>query len=122
MDARRSVGELADALPAAAAGRAQGLAIADDEDFGDPPLAGERHRRDRAGFGAGPLRIGGVLDVAAGKDRAAFRAQRRADTEMRIGRIGVGLRGFRRCEQFVQRGLGVSVDARSPSPAGEGLG
>ena len=66
---------------------------------------GERHRGDRAGFRAGPLRIGGVLDVAAGKDRAGRRAQGRADLEAGIGRVGVRLRGFCRGEQFGKRRL-----------------
>ena len=102
MDRRCSVGEFADALAAAAAGRAERLAVADDQDLGDAPLAGERHRGDRAGLGAGALRIGGVLDIAAGIDRAAFGAQRGADVKARIGRIGVGLRRLGRGEQLRQ--------------------
>ncbi len=35
MDQRRRIGEFADALPAAAAWRAQGVAVADDQDFRD---------------------------------------------------------------------------------------
>ena len=67
--------------------------------------AGERHRGDRAGLRAGSLRIGGVLDVAARKDRARRGAQRRADLETRIGRVGVRLRGLCRGEQFAKRRL-----------------
>ncbi len=59
------VGEFADALATAAAGRAEPLAVADDENFRDAALARERHRGDRAVFSAAALRIGGVLDVAA---------------------------------------------------------
>ena len=73
MDRRRRVGEFADALAAAAAGRAEPFAVADDENFRDAPPPGERHRRDRAGFRAGALRIGGVLDVAAGENLALRR-------------------------------------------------
>ena len=66
MDQGRRVGEFANALAAAAAGRAEGLAVADDADLGDPPLARVRSWRRwrssrRTAFG-----IGGVLDVAAG--------------------------------------------------------
>ena len=98
------VGEFADALAAAAAGRAKRLAVADDADFGDAPLARQRHGGDRARLGADALGIGGVLDIAAGIDRAAGRAQRGADLEARIGRVGVRLRGLGRGEQLGQRG------------------
>ena len=66
VDARIRVGEFANALTAAAAGRAERLAVADDEDVDDAPLAGERHRADRVRFRAGAFGVGGVLDVAAG--------------------------------------------------------
>ena len=79
MDRRRRVGEFADVLAATAAGRAKPLAIADDENFRDAPPPGARHRRDRAGLGASALGIGGVLDVAAGKDLAVRRPDRGAD-------------------------------------------
>ena len=72
------------------------------------PLAGERHRGDRAGLGARALRIGGVLDVAAGVDRAARRADRRADEKARVRRVGALTRRLGGGEQrleAVQRSL-----------------
>ena len=76
------VGEFADSLPAAAAGRAKPLAVADDENFRDAPSARVAPSPDRARFGACALRIGGVLDVAAGKNLALGRrvSQRRQKT------------------------------------------
>ena len=53
---------------------------------------GGDHRRDRGRLGANSQRISGVFHIAAGKDRAAFRAQGGADGKARIGRIGSLLR------------------------------
>lgn len=103
MNERRIVGEFADALSAATAGGAELFARPDNADFSDAALAGERHRTDGAGLGAVPDRVGGVLDIAAGKYSAARRANRRADLEARIGRIGVLVSGFGRCEEFGER-------------------
>jgi len=102
MDAHAGVGEFANALAAAAAWRAQVLAVADDDDVDDAPLAGQRHRGDRAGLGARALRIGGVLDVAAGVDRAARSADRRADEKVRVRRVSAFARRLGRGEQRVE--------------------
>jgi hypothetical protein len=76
------VAELAQLLPAAAAGR--------DRLAGRrrPPAprcsrapAGQHHRRQRPGLGAHALRVGRVLDVAAGVDAALLVEQRGADME-----------------------------------------
>ena len=99
MHGRFRRGEFADALTAAAAGRAQAFAIADDKHFGDAAPAAGDHRADRPRFSAGALRIGGVLDVAAGENRPRFVPQRRADAKMRIGRIGPRPRRARCVEQ-----------------------
>ena len=61
-------------------------AVGDHQHLGDLGAAGGDHRGDRAGLGAGALRIGDVLDVAAGEDAAVRAAHRRADPEARIGR------------------------------------
>ena len=90
--------EFADALAAAAAGRDE-LAVADDEDSAMRRSPASAIAAIAPASAQEPLRIGGVLDVAAGIDRAA-RAQRRADLEARIGRIGVAARlGRRRTSQ-----------------------
>jgi hypothetical protein len=102
MHARLRVGEFANALAAAAAWRAQRLAVADDEDVDDAPLARQDQRGDRRGLRASAFGIGGVFDVAAAVDRAARPQRRRADFEPRLGRIGVALRRPRRREQRVE--------------------
>ncbi len=99
VDDGRAVGEFADALAAAAAGRAERRAVADDADRSDPPAAGRGHGGDGARLGAPALGIGRVLDIAAGEDFAFGGHERRADAELRIGGVGVRLRGFRRGEE-----------------------
>ena len=83
-------GELGELLAAAAAGGDDLGAVGHHQHLGDRGLAGGDHRGDGAGLGAGALRIGDVLDVAADEDAAVRAAQRRADLEARIGRMGVG--------------------------------
>ena len=87
--ARSGAAEFAQFLAAAAAGRHQPIARAHDRRFDDPPSAGQDHRGDRAGLGAGALRIGGVLDIAAGMDAPMLVLHRRADQKARIGRVGL---------------------------------
>ena len=93
MDGRRGAGELGDALAAAAAGRHRlrrlgrrraSAAIA-------PRAAGD-HRRDGRGLGADPFGIGRILDIGADIDASVLGAERGADREARIGRVGVGRR------------------------------
>ena len=91
-------GELADFLPATAAGRHQRVAAADHAQLGDPSLARADHRRERRGFGAPALWIGGVLDVAAAVNATARAADRGADREPRVG-------GIEQCRVHAQRSL-----------------
>ena len=79
---RRELGEL---LAAAAAGGDDLGAVGEHQHLGDARLPGGDHGGDRAGLGAGALRIGDVLDVAAGEDAAVRAADRGADLEARIG-------------------------------------
>ena len=122
--ARRSVGEFADALAAAAAGRAERLAVADDQDLGDPPLAGERHCGDRAGFGAGAL---------ADRRRSRHCSRKRPPRSPRAAprRHGTASRARRRWPARLLRRrtvrasavCDVSVDAPCPRPScGGGVG
>ena len=62
--------------------------VVDDEDFRNRLLAGCHHDADRRRLRALPLRIGGVLDVAAGVDAALLVEHRGADREARIRRVG----------------------------------
>ena len=77
-----------------------------DQDRGDPPPAGRDHRGDRPGLRAGAYRVGGVLDVAAGMERAALVAEGGADPEA----------GIRRVRPFADRPA-ASNRAVSPSSA-----
>ena len=96
---RRSVAELGQPLAAAAAGRADVDALGHDRHRRDRGLAGRHHRAERRGLRALPLRIGDVLYVRAGIDRPAPPAHRRADLELRVGRVRVPHRLRRRSEQ-----------------------
>lgn len=107
MDGRARVGEFANPLPATAAGRAEPVAVADDENFRDATFARQRHGADRARFRARALRVGGVLDVAAGIDRAARRAYRGADMEARIWGVGLALRRSGCVEQRGERAIAL---------------
>ena len=85
--------ELGQPLPAASARGADARpARADHGHRGDRRLAGGDQRAERRGLGALPLRVGGVLDVRAGVDRAAGRAHGGADLELRVRRVGVAHR------------------------------
>ena len=88
-------GELGELLAAAAAGGDDLRAVGDHQHLGDGGAAGGDHGGDGAGLGAGALRIGDVLDVAAGEDAAVGGADGGADTEVGIGCIGIvaGARG-----------------------------
>ena len=76
------VGELLQALAAAAARRADVELLGDDGDGADLALAGGDHRADGRRLGALALRVGGVLDVGPDVDRpgAACAARRRPGT------------------------------------------
>ncbi len=65
MDFGVVAGEFADSLAARSARRDQSLALAENENFRDPPFAGGDHGGDCAGLGACPDRIGGVFDIRA---------------------------------------------------------
>ena len=107
MDGRARAGEFANPLPATAAGRAEPVAVADDENFSDASFARQRHGADRARFRARALRVGGVLDVAAGIDRATRRAYRGADMEARIWGVGLDLRRSGCVEQRGERAIAL---------------
>ena len=81
MDEHSGGGELPDPLAAATAARRQVTAVGDGEDLGDLPLSGRHHRSDGGRLGAGALREGCVLDVAADVDRPRRGTQRGTDAE-----------------------------------------
>ena len=95
--------ELAEALPAAAAGRAQPLAGRDHQDLDDPPLAGRDHRRERARLGAVAFRKAGILDIGASEDPAGCGAHGSAHLKAGVGRMGVAVGHQRRVEQIPHR-------------------
>ena len=64
------------------------------------PAAARDHRADRRRLGALALRIGGVLDVGAGEAAAVGRADRRADGEVGVRRVGAADRLAREREQL----------------------
>ena len=86
-------GKLAQALAAAAAGADRLRPVGDHQDRRDRLLAGRDHDADGRRLGALPLRIGGVLDIAAGIEPAALAREAGAHGEARIGRMGIGARG-----------------------------
>ena len=81
---------------------------------------GRDQHADRRRLGALPLRVGGVLDVGAGVDRPVLGAQRGADVEARVRRVGAAhrLAGGRHqrvgAEQAVRVGVG---EDRSSMPS-----
>ena len=94
--------ELAQLLAAAAARRRQ-LRPDADHRGGDDARAARRHqRRQRAGFGAQALRIGRVLDVAAGVHAPLFVEQRGADLKARVRGVGTLAHLPRGCQQGLE--------------------
>ena len=90
-DARVVVGELGDLLAAAATRRA-GLYVfvaAGNGNRADAAAARDGHGRDGAGFCAGTLGIGLVLDITADVKSAVFVDERAADPVIRILPVGV---------------------------------
>jgi hypothetical protein len=87
-------GKLAQLLAAAAAGR-DGLVghRAHGHCQHAPAACGHHHGQGR-GFGAPALRVGGVLDIAAGVDAALFVQHRRAHGKVRVRRVGLGAHGL----------------------------
>ena len=102
------IGELADALAAAAAGRYRGFAGAGGVDAADALAAAGQHGGDGRGLGAVADRIGGVLDVAADIDFAVVGQDGGADLEVAVGRVGLGADGLGGGEQ-----LGVTVPVQA---------
>ena len=102
----------------------KGLASADQGELGDRPLAGRHHHPDRVGLGALALRIGGVLDVAAGEHLPAAPEDGRADGKARIGRVGALARGRRGRDQLVADLTGAArrppVPSRASDPRAKG--
>ncbi len=90
--------------------------------LGDLAPAGEAHRGDGAGLGAGALRVGDVLDVAAAVDAAVRAADRRADLEAGIGRVGVLARGAGGLEQVHRRRAPVAISSPDYGPPRRGVG
>jgi hypothetical protein len=86
--------KLANFLAAAAAGRAERVAIAHHNHFSDACATRHDEVRDGGGFSAPALRISGVFDVAARMDTALFIAHGGADEEPGVGRVGFGACGF----------------------------
>jgi hypothetical protein len=80
------------------------LAAAHDRDLDDLALARRHHHADGARLGALALRVGRVLDVAAGVDSARRAAQRRADRKARVGHVRLGARGAGGGEEVVHGG------------------
>jgi len=74
---------------------------AGDDDRLDRLAAVRDHGGNCAGFGAGTLRVRGVLDVAADEQLAAIVEQRRTDTVIRILAVGVCPHGKRRIDQVL---------------------
>ena len=103
VDPQIGSGELGEALPAAAARRAQALPGRDHQRLRDPPFAGGDHGRDRARLGAVAFRIAGVLDVGAAEDAAGSRAHGGADPEIRVRRMRILKCRARRIEQILHR-------------------
>jgi hypothetical protein len=93
--------EFAQLLPAAAAGRDRvvGHATHHHRLHATPP--GGHHDGQCRCLGAPALRVGRVLDVAAGVDAALFVEHRRAHGEARVGRVGVLAHRARRRHQRV---------------------
>ena len=81
--------EFPDDLAAGAAGRRQGIGIGDDGDGVEAVFAFRDGFEDRDALGAAGEAVAGVFDVAAGVDSSGFRAERRADAEIREGRVGI---------------------------------
>src|SRR5690606_2033286 len=131
-DAGTVAGELGELLAAAAAGRAGAgrVAAADHGDGCDTAAAGDDHRGDGVGLGAGPFGKRGILDVAADVDAPDLVQHRGADAETGIGRVRVAARVARDLDQpfvvHVIRPTSMSrasgsggCTTRSPSNPGE---
>ena len=73
MDRHVVGGELAQMLAAAAARRDQRFAFAHHHRLDDAPLAVRHHHGDRRDLGAGALRIGRILHIAARIELAVAR-------------------------------------------------
>ena len=112
-------GELLQALAAAAARRADVELLGHHGDGADLALAGGDHRADGRRLRALALRIGGVLDVGADVDRPGGRAQRGADREVRVGRVGVAHDRVGGGQQRLRRRRAAGR-SRSPPPARRG--
>ena len=95
--------EFRNALAAGSARPNSAVAIRDDENIGYLPAARGDHRGDRARLGATSGRISGVFDIGAGENLPSGVRDGRADSEMRIRRIGIFARRKRRSEEFVER-------------------
>src|SRR5581483_12358101 len=107
--------ELPQDLPARAARRRRRLGVGDDGDARERALPfGERlEHRDALGAHRQPVRR--VLDVAARDDRTVGALERRADLELRIGRVCELARAPRRGDEIDLAGT-VAQPARTQSP------
>ena len=106
VDRRLIGGEFAETLAAGATGGCGSNRVGDDERLDDFRFARRHAGADGDGFRAQALRIGGVLDIAAGIDPARSAAYGRADRKARIGRVRMRARGPGRGEEVVRRGHG----------------
>ena len=95
-------GELPQPLAAAATRRHRlGPAVGHGQHGDDDPLAGGDHRPDGRGLGARTLGERGVLGVGAGEHPPGISANRGADREAGVRRVGVGPGHRGGLEQFL---------------------
>jgi hypothetical protein len=104
--------EFAHALAAGAARRDQGIAFPDNKHFGDAPLTGGDHGGYRGGFRASANRIGGILDIRPGENRARDSAKSRSNGKPRIRSVGAQSSfGRRRKKRFERTHAGTFQSA-----------
>ena len=98
-------GKLPQDLPARAARRRRVCRVGDDGDAAKVAMAVGQRLEHRHALGADRQAVGGVLDVAAGDDRAVRRLERRADLEARVvGHRVLAARGARAFDERVRVG------------------